>query len=385
MPLPKTQPLDGDVQFESTVGVVDLTWGHPDPSYLPVDEVAAAAETVLRERGRQALSYGAPAGGASLRNAVAAHLAAAGEGAVDPREVLVTAGASGGIDLVLSLMARPGDVVFVERPTYFLALRIFADHGLEVIGLAGDDEGPIAADLTRRATVVGTGADRRAFFYCIPTFANPTGRSWPERRRRELLETADRCQVVVIEDDVYRDTAAGPPPSMWSIDPSNVIRLGSFSKSLAPGLRVGFLTADRSVVASIEKSGVLDSGGGVNHFAAMVVSELVSSGVFGRIARQAQTRYADRRRALLAAIDPAVLEHRAPDGGFFVWLRVPPDVTSEAFVAAAKANGVLVTDGRPFFAGAPTGEFVRASFSMLDEQQLGIGGELLMRTALARS
>jgi DNA-binding transcriptional MocR family regulator len=378
-------PIERDVQFVAGDGEIDLTWGHPDPAFLPADVVAEATATVLAEHGWETLSYGAPAGPWTLRNAVAEHLRRGGEGPVDPHDVLITAGASGGLDLVLSLLARPRDVVFVEQPTYFLALRILADHDLEVVALASDEHGSVPDDLDRRAAALGRSdpapTGRRMFFYCIPTFANPTGRSLPAQRRVDLVTTARRHGVTVIEDDVYRDTAPAAPASMWSIDPRTVIRLGSFSKSLAPGMRVGFLTAERTTIERIERCGVLDSGGGASHFAAMVVARLLVSGAFTTIAAGAASRLAERRTALVGALDDAALAFPVPDGGFFVWLRVPAGVTSGQFTAAARRNGVLVADGRPFFAGTPTGEHVRASFSMLAPDQLTRGAAILNETA----
>ena len=208
-----------DIQFATSPDVIDLTWGHPDPALLPTADVAVATDRMLQERGWQALTYGAPAGPWSLRAAIAAHLATGGEGAVDPTEVLITAGASGGLELVLSMYARRRDVVFVEQPTYFLGLKILSDHGVKVVGIASDDEGPDPDDLARRAADSrAKHPERRLFLYCVPTFANPTGRSIGVDRRRALLAVAAEAGVTVIEDDVYRDTAVAAPRSMWSLN-----------------------------------------------------------------------------------------------------------------------------------------------------------------------
>jgi 2-aminoadipate transaminase len=370
-----------DVQYGHTDGVIDLTWGHPDPSTFAHQEIAQATCDVLERRGWQALSYGAPAGAAAVRSAVAEHLSGV-DSDVSPRAVLLTAGSTGGLDLVLSLMAVPGDVVFVEQPTYFIALRIFADHGLRVVGLRSDAEGPDPDEFARLAAAT-TAAGTSAFLYLVPTYANPTGRCLPRQRCQELLAAAATNGVTLIEDDVYRDTSQAPPRSMWSIDPAAVIRLGSCSKSLAPGLRVGYLTATPEVVDRIAGCGVLDSGGGANHFAAMVVGELIRSGRFGEIVRANHPRHRACRAALVDALDPAVFSFDEPAGGFFVWLRLPQGVKSESFVAAAQDNGVLVSDGRVFFAGEPDADYVRVSFSMLDEALLRDGATRLVHTAMA--
>ena len=359
-----------DVQYGHTEGAIDLTWGHPDPSTFAGDDVAEATATVLGRHGWQALSYGAPAGAASVRTAIADHVSAV-DAPVSPHEVLVTAGSSGGLDLVLSLLTRPGDVVLVERPTYFLALKIFADHGLRVIGMAGDHSGPDPDDLRHRATAARD-AGANVFVYLVPVFANPTGRCMPLHRMESLLAAATSSGVTVIEDDVYRDTASGAPPSMWSLD-RRVLRLGSFSKSLAPGLRVGYLTATAEVVERFAGCGLLDSGGAANHFAAMVVGELVASGRFGDVVHANHHRYRARRDALVQALDRSLFSFEVPQGGFFLWLGLPAGAASPVVVEAARDAGVLVSDGRLFFADRPDEGFVRASFSMLDDGLLREG------------
>ena len=366
-----------DIQYEHTPGVIDLTWGHPDPSLLAVSAVADAATAVLATHGWQALTYGAPCGAANTRQAVAAHLTGT-DADVDAADVIITGGSSGGLDLLLSMLAVPGDVVLVEQPTYFLALRMFADHGLRVIGMRSDDIGP-SVDGFASAAAAARADGRTVFLYLVPTFANPTGRCLPPERQRQLLEVARNYGVHVIDDDVYRDTTDSAPPSMWSLDPETVLRLGSFSKSLSPGLRVGFLTARGEMNERIGGCGLLDSGGGVNHFASMVVGELMRSGSFGEIASAGQRCYAQRRAALAAALDPALFEFVVPGGGYFLWLALPSGLSSRQVVAAACEHGVLVSDGRDFFVDEPARGAVRVSFSMLDASLLCEGAARLNR------
>ena len=370
-----------DVQYSHTAGVIDLTWGHPDPSVLASGVVAEATTTVLAADGWKVLTYGAPAGAMAVREAIAEHDSAV-DHPLDAGQVLVTAGSSGGLDLILSLRAVPGDVVFVEQPTYFLALRIFRDHGLRVVGIAGDGDGPDPDDLARRARE-HRAAGRNCLLYLVTTFANPTGRCLDRVRAEQLLQVAAAHGVTVIDDDVYRDTVPSAPPSLHAIDPS-VLRLGSFSKSISPGLRVGYLVASRDVVDQIAGCGLLDSGGGSNHFAAMVAGEILRSGRFDDLLRQGHSRYAARRNALSDALRGGPFTFEEPQGGFFVWLRLDDGVASGAAVAAARANGVLVSDGRTFFEDEPDASYVRLSFSMLDETSLVEGAERL-KTALAQT
>lgn len=364
-----------DVQYEHTVGVIDLTWGHPDPSTFALDAIGHATTKVLASHGWQTATYGAPHGAGYTRDAIAAQLTAT-DTEVDADEVIVTAGSSGGLDLLLTMLAVPGDVVIVEQPTYFLALRMFADHGLRVVGVANDEHGPAAASVAEIAADA-TAQGRRVFLYLVPTFANPTGRCLSAERQRELLDVATAHHVLVIEDDVYRDTAPTAPPSMWSLDRDTVMRLGSFSKSLSPGLRVGYLTAGQAIIERIGGCGLLDSGGGVNHFASMVVGEMMHSGSFRTIASSGQARYAERRRALADALDPSLFDFTVPDGGYFLWLQLPNGVTSSQAVAQAHSRGVDVSDGRKFFVDATDSDFVRVSFSMLNTDVLREGAARL--------
>lgn len=366
-----------DVQYEHAEGLIDLTWGHPDPSTFATADIAAAAAASAAKW--QALTYGFAGGAGYTRAAIAAHLSAT-DCPTAAEDVIVTAGSSGGLDLLLTMLAQPGDVVFVEQPTYFLALRMFADHGLRVVGLTSDGDGP-RADVFAAAAAVARADGRTVFLYLVPTFANPTGRCMPQSRQRELLDVAAEFDAYVIDDDAYRDTAAVAPPSMWSLD-HRVLRLGSFSKSLSPGLRVGYLTADAAMVQRIAGCGLLDSGGGVNHFASMMVGELLRTGRFREIAAAAAARYASRRAALAAALDPDVFTFAVPDGGYFLWLGLPAGVSAVDAVAAAKAAGVLVANGRNFCVDEPSEGFVRVSFSLLHEGLLAEGARRL-NTAVA--
>jgi len=355
--------------------VIDLTLGHPDPSTFALEAISVAATSVLVSHGSQTLAYGAAHGARYTRDAIASHLTTT-DVPVDPDEVIVMAGSSGGLDLLLTMLAVPGDVVIVEQPTYFLALRMFADHGLHIVGAAGDENGPdpeAVADIASAAVARGS----RAFLYLVPTFANPTGRCMSQQRQLAMLEVARSHRVLVIDDDVYRDTSPTAPPSMWSLDRDTVMRLGSFSKSLSPGLRVGYLTAGARIIDRIGGCGLLDSGGGVNHFASMVVAEMMHSGSYREIATVGQARYAERRAALAAALDPAQFTFTVPDGGYFLWLQLPDSVSSSRAVAAAHDLGVDVSDGRKFFVDAVDSESLRVSFSMLSTELLGEGASRL--------
>lgn len=354
------------MQYVHADGVVDLGWGHPDPATLPVDAVARAADAVLTRMGPIALSYGAPAGPGLLREAIAAHAADRWREPLAPAQVMVTAGASGALELVLTMQARVGDVVFVEQPTYFLALNFFSDHHLVVVPIEGDELGlfPDAfADAARRHR----GDGRRLFLYCIPTHSNPRGTCLPDDRRVALLHAAAAHDVTVLEDDVYRDTAVGTsPPSLWSQDPKRVIRFGSFSKTIGPGLRVGFLTASPAVVAELSDAGVLDSGGGSTHLPALIVAEMIRDGDYPQCAGATSQRLRASRRAMLDVLDPQLFDIIEPAGGYFLWLTSTTVTFDGAFHTRLADSGVRCSNGAGFFAGPVTQDAVRLSASFFD-------------------
>lgn len=373
---------DGEVQFSPVAGPIDLGWGHPDPTLLPTAQIAAATDSLLSRRGWHALAYGIAAGALSLREPLSAHLSAT-DSLTHPDQIVITGGSSGALDLLLTVMARPGDVVFVEQPTYFLALRMFADHAVEVVGIETDTDGAVPDDLDRRAAELG---ERRGLLYLVSVHANPTGRCLSADRAAALLEVAARHRLTVIDDDVYRDTSAVSPSSLFGVGQAmgvEVVRFGSFSKVVSPGLRLGHLSASRPLAARIADCGLLDSGGGANHFAAMVMGELVATGGFAALVAEAQQRYAERRAALVGALDRSLLRFDEPRGGYFLWMGLPEGVRSAEVVTQCAAHEVAASNGATFFPSDPTGEFIRVSFSLYGPDTLREGARRLNRAVTA--
>ena len=358
------------MQFVPVEGVIDLGWGHPDPSLLPVEALRDAAARMFDRFGYRALTYGPSEGPGPLRAWICERL-----GLVDGRapaldEVALTAGNSHGIDQAATLFAAPGDVVLVEDPTYHLAVRILRDHPVELAAVPCD-EGGLRVDALADAVGRLRRAGRRlAFVYTIPTFHNPTGRSLVPDRRQALVDLAAAEGLLVLEDDAYRELSyeGPPPPSLWSIaEQGTVIRLGSFSKSLAPGLRVGYLTADAALAARVVRSGVLDSGGGISQFAALVTGELARSGAYASHVAMLIDGYRARRDALLTALSQALPAGSAwdvPAGGYFAWIRLPDGVHPRALLDAARARGAAFIPGDVFHLDRPaTSRTIRVSFS----------------------
>ena len=244
--------------------------------------------------------------------------------------MLVSGGNSQALDQVLTMLTEPGDVVFVECPTYNLALGIIADHPVDVVGVPMDEDGLDVEALEAAVGEVRASGRRPRLLYTIPTFHNPAGVSLSAPRRRSLLELARREDLILVEDDVYRELAydGEAPPALRTLDPeAPVVRLGSFSKSLAPGLRLGWFDAPAALRERLAAAGFVESGGCVSQFSASVVAALLEAGAYGAHVAALRLAYASRRDALAGALRerlPAGAHVTVPSGGFFLWLTLPP-------------------------------------------------------------
>ncbi len=343
------------VQFVHRPGIIDLGWGHPDPALLPVESLQLAAARVLDRYGPDALNYGYAAGPGPFLEWVCERLAAVDARAPDPRAVVATAGSSHGLDQVASLLTQPGDVVLAENPTYHLAVRILRDHPLDLVTVPADEQGLNTNALTDTLESLRRGGRRPRLLYTVPTFHNPTGVSMAPERRRALVDLAMAAGFTIVEDDAYRELSYGgpPPPSLWSIAPDGVVvRLVSFAKSLAPGLRVGCIVSDPVTAQRFVASGVLDSGGGISHFSCLLVAECGTSGMYEENVARLQAAYRERRDALIAAVRSAVGSSGSwitPSGGYFLWLTLRDGTTSRDLLPVAEARGTSFEPGDVFY------------------------------------
>jgi len=356
-------------------GVVELAYGEPDPRLFPAAALTEAAAAALADDGAEALPYGANAGPSGLRELLAARLSAAEPRRTTVDETLITGGNSQGFDQLLTLFCAPGDVVLVERPTYSLALGVLRDHPVTLEWLPFDDAGLDVDALERRLIEGRTRGSLPRALYTVPTFHNPTGVSLADDRRRRLVEIAAAYGLLVIEDDVYRelwyDEAAAP--SLWSMAPPGVVlRLGSFAKTIAPGLRVGWLNAAPEQIERVADCGLNDSGGCPSQFAAVTVGSFVESGRYDPHVAELRAAYASRRDALAAALTdhlPPGCAFTLPGGGFFIWVSLPDGLEATRLLPAAEAAGVsFVPAARSHLDGFDGG--LRLAFTLYDERTL---------------
>jgi 2-aminoadipate transaminase len=372
-------PARSAVQMVLRDGWAEFVFGQPHPSLLPVTAMQRAAHDAFATFGSAPLAYGSPEGVWPLLDWQRRRTAAHEHIDLSPEEIIGTAGNSQGLDEVCTLFTRPGDIVFVESPTYHLALKTLRDHQLDLQPVPLDDEG-LRVDLLESALVAleADGKQARAL-YTIPTFHNPTGISLSRERREQLVALAERHQLLIIEDDVYRELwfDAPPPPSLFAMAPrGRVIRLGSYSKTLAPGLRLGFVTCSSAQALTFADSGVRDSGGAPSFAIGMMVATLCESGAFDAHLEVLRHSLRTRRDALLQALDrelpPGCLFTR-PGGGYFIWLTLPPAVTVDQLMPAADRHRVSLVPGTSVCIDGRGQHQLRLAFSLLAPEEMADG------------
>ena len=363
-------------QLQLRPGIIELNWGQPDPELLPKEAVSSAAAAVLARVGGDALSYGAAAGAGPLLAWLRAHIAQTEPQAVAADEIAITAGNSDAIDQVCTLFTQAGDVVLVESPSYHLALRIMRDRPLRLVPVATDEHGLQVELLAQTVHDLQRAGSNVRMLYTVPTFHNPTGVSLSAERRVALVQLAQQAGFFIVEDDVYRELHydAPAPPALWTLAPrGTVLRLGSFAKSLAPGLRLGWINGSAQQVRRLVDGGLRDSGGGVNHLTAMVAGELCTTGGFELYVQRFRNAYRERRNALLAALSeqmPAGCSWQVPAGGFFVWVTLPAGLDATVLLPHAEAAGMAFIPGANFHLDGRGSNTLRLAFSLYPPQEL---------------
>ena len=349
-------------QINVPLGFIDLGMGNPDFDLLPMELLRQSAEAYFTTSDPRYLQYGVEQGDGYFRQALANFLTTAYGTRVDPDLLFVTAGASSALDLLCTLYTRPGDLIFVEEPSYFLALRIFEDHGLRVVPIPMDDEGLRLDALDEKLAEF-----RPKFIYTIPTFQNPSGQTLSQDRREKLVERAQRYNFLVMADEAYQFlpyTQAAPGSfAVFTGDVEQVISVNSFSKILAPGLRLGWIQAHGAVIKRLAGSGLLESGGGMNPYTSALVRGLIESGELEKNITSLRREYALRLSAMDAALRQHLseAEYTLPQGGFFFWVHLP-GVDAAELRRKAQGFKVDLRQGVLFSSQMGMQDFFRLSF-----------------------
>lgn len=345
-------------------GMIDLGVGQPSPSLLPLALMARASADRLGSGESSLLAYGAEQGDGHFRTALAQFLSEHYPAAVDPDQLFITAGASQGLDLICTLFTQPGDTVFVEEPSYFLALRIFRDHRLKIVGLPMDADG-----LMTEAVEEKLAHHQPALLYTVPAFHNPSGVTLTAARREELVRLSRERDFLIVADEVYHllaFTTPPPPPLGSQAGAAMVLSLGSFSKIMAPGLRLGWVQTGKALMHRLVTCGLLDSGGGLNPFTSGLLRSAIALGLQRKHLDHLRAVYSERMLALLAALQrylPDSVTFQKPAGGFFVWLKFPEKVDAAGLLNDAQKIRVGFQPGIKFSSQQKLKNFARVSVS----------------------
>jgi DNA-binding transcriptional MocR family regulator len=368
--------MSGTVTFDGAPpsGTINLGIGQPSADLLPVDLVRRASESFFAEAQPLELNYGVLAGDDRFLASLARYLSDGYHTAVDPGSLFVTAGNSQALDLVSTVFSKPGDTVFVEEPSYFLAFQIFKDHGLRIVGVPTDDSG-VRID----ALEALLNEHSPAFIYTIPSYHNPGGHCMSAERRARVVELAERHGFLIVADEVYQLLYYydEPPPAFGTmIESDTVLSLGSFSKILAPALRLGWIQAGPALRKRLIANGFVNSGGSLNHYASHIVRHAIDLGLQQAHVRELRRAYRSRVEAMQDALQSQfgdLATWRRPDGGYFFWLRFAEYVDTARLRRRASELRTGFQAGHAFSSDGGLSNFLRLSFAHYDEDDIEEG------------
>jgi 2-aminoadipate transaminase len=368
--------------------VISLAYGMPDPALFPTAGLAAAAEEALGDPARYAvaLQYGNVGGNPFLLAELGRKLEGEEGRPVTPGTLVMTNGSSQAIALVVQALAAPGDVCLSEAPTFLGTIHHIRFQGVRTVPVSLDDDGIDVEGLEREIQRLEAAGTPPRFIYTIPTFNNPAGTSMTLERRRALLDIAARHGVPIIEDDAYRDLRfeGEPVPTLHALDRDGlVIRLGTFSKIVAPGVRLGFVLADAAVT---ERVLAFKVEGSTNGFASMVVGTFMKTGGLAAHIQTLRAAYRERRDAMYEALAremPAGVTWTRTQGGFFLWLTVPARADMGKVNAKAAEERIVALAGTECFPDGRGTHNLRLAFSLQPPGKIAEGIRRLGRAIRA--
>jgi len=352
--------------------VISLALGVPDPTLLSPERLTEAWEAVVGKLGAAAVGPCPVQGIPAVRELISARALKRGL-AIDPDSVTMVNGSQHGLDLLLRLLVEPGDTVLVEVPTYFVGLQCFQSRGVRIIGVPVDEEG---MDVERVELLLARYRPR--LIYTVPTYQNPTGATMSLKRRERLLALAQQYQVPIVEDDPFGDLHfdVPPPPPIKALDRhGHVLYLSTFSKSLAPGLRVGWLVAPSPVVQRAARlNGMAELH--PNTVGQHLVVEFARRGWLEELINRARNSYKARCLAMATALQRRRLpgmRWAVPAGGMFLWLQLPEQVDVQNLLAETMKQGVAFLPGSLMYPTGGPRNVCRLNFSVPDEQAIEQG------------
>ena len=362
------EPPHADVQDE-----ISLDSGYAFPETLP--DLQAAAERALGVYRSESLQYGPRFGLPAMRDWIAAHVAKDGI-STGPNEILVVNGAKHGIELICRLFAEDGDTIAVTAPTYFTAIPIFRSFGLSFMQIRRDADG---LDVEHLCDLLSwrkqNGLKPPKFIYDVPDFHNPTGVTMSLQRRERLLELAISAQIPIVEDSPYRGLRFEGEriPTLKQLDPGGLVfALGTFSKLLAPGLRIGWVNATPAMVARMAQ---LKSDGGTCPLTQRIILAFARERELERHLERVRSACKTHRDRMIAALARELPDAKfiVPHGGYYIWLEFPEQTDTDDLAARAFKEGVSVIAGSLFFANDAPRNYLRLSYSYATPEQIDEG------------
>jgi 2-aminoadipate transaminase len=371
------------VNPDGTPQVISLAGGMPYVQALSTDVISEVQTRLLKEKGGIALQYGSGQGNPILREQITTLMAEEGINA-NPDNIIVTTGSQSGLDLISKMFLDGGNVVLVESPSYVGALGVFKSYQADIEHVYSDESGINPEALKQKILDLERIGKRIKFLYLVPNYSNPTGYVLPLERRKAVIEICKQHNILVVEDDpyglLYFDGA--PPPSIISLtDTENVVYLGSFSKTFAPGFRIGWMHAPKDikkVVVLANEAAVLSP----SEFSQMTISEYLKHTDWKMQLDMFRNLYRERRDVMMDALDehlPDLVKTRT-QGGFFSWLKLPEHVNSKLMLPQAVENGVAYTPGTAFYADGRGKNELRLNFSYPQPFYIEKGIQLLADT-----
>ena len=376
----KPSPIRELLKYTKTPGMISFAGGNPDPAIFPVQEFYEAA-SVLEKDGRNILQYGATDGYAPLKDYIANWMAPRTGRVTEQQEMLITTGSQEGMDLLCSVLINEGDTIIVEGPTYPGALHAMRNRGARFLSVPCDEDGMMTDRLPEIIKNGKASGHRIKFIYSIVNFQNPSGATLTEARRKKLLEIADRYDLIIFEDDPYGHLrySGTPEPTMFSFDDSGrVVYACSFSKILAPGTRVAWITGAPDL---IRRMAMVKQGTNLctSVVAQALVYEYCRLGHLDGFLPKIIAHYAKKRDAMDDAFKkhlPNNTLYTTPHGGFFFWLQIP-GIDSGALFMKAVERGVAFVTGSAFFADEGGKEFLRTCFTFAGPEDIEEGARRL--------